>query len=400
MIKPIDHILENARLAELNSYSILDTMSEEEYDNLTAIAAQICGTSISLVSLLDEKRQWFKSHHGLDVEETPKELAFCAHAINDPGDVFIIEDARSDIRFHDNPLVTGDPYVIFYAGVPLSAGNGLPIGTLCVIDHEPKVLTHDQIIALGALAKQVMNLLAMRRTKLELEQTKKDLEAKNLDLEHFAHIAAHDLKSPLNNIIGLVELCLHDLSKTEQNRFMELLVMIKDSVQQLKKLVDGLLDYAKSDQIKGDYLEPIDLHKEVKAISGLYSSDTNIRITTKVNSSDLIASKSALKQVLLNLITNAIKYNDKDVIEIEVGVDDAVDHYSFYVKDNGAGIEPEHTQRIFEIFEIVGVKDRHGNRGSGVGLATVKKLVDRLGGKVSVHSSLGEGSTFTFTIKK
>ncbi len=145
MIPPKDHIKEKERLAALDSYSILDTLPEEDYDNLTAIAAEICGTPISLVSLLDNERQWFKSHHGLGATETPKEFAFCAHAINEDDDIFIVQDSRTDERFHDNPLVIGEPRVIFYAGIPLTTEEGLPLGTLCVIDHKPKLLSQGQL---------------------------------------------------------------------------------------------------------------------------------------------------------------------------------------------------------------------------------------------------------------
>ena len=123
----------------MKSYSILDTLPESDFDDLTTIAAEICGTPISLISLLDDKRQWFKSHHGLDAIETPKEYSFCGHVINQD-DLFVVSDARLDERFHDNPLVTGYPYVVFYAGVPLVGDNNLPLGTLCIIDHNPQIV--------------------------------------------------------------------------------------------------------------------------------------------------------------------------------------------------------------------------------------------------------------------
>ncbi len=156
------------RLADLKSYSILDSMPEEEYEIITRIAAQICQTPISLISLVDDKRQWFKSHHGLDVDETPKEYSFCAHAIVSEEELFLITDSRQDPRFKDNPLVTGDPYVIFYAGVPLMSEQGFPLGTMCVIDQQPRHLNDEQITSLKGLAKQVVKLFELRKSKIKL----------------------------------------------------------------------------------------------------------------------------------------------------------------------------------------------------------------------------------------
>lgn len=111
---------ENLRLKALKEYSILDTLPDKEYDDITQLASQICGTSISTISLIDEKRQWFKSKVGLNVDSTDKNLSFCGHAIMEPDKIFTVKDSRLDERFHDNPLVIGEPRVIFYTGVPYS----------------------------------------------------------------------------------------------------------------------------------------------------------------------------------------------------------------------------------------------------------------------------------------
>ncbi len=150
------------RLKALKEYQILDTMPEQLYDDITKLASTICDTPISLISLIDDHRQWFKSHHGLDVTETPKNLAYCAHAINEPDQLMEIPDAFEDKRFHDNPLAVGEPYVRFYAGTPLVDDNGYPLGTLCVIDHKPRHLTEAQKDALKALGRQVIALLNLR----------------------------------------------------------------------------------------------------------------------------------------------------------------------------------------------------------------------------------------------
>lgn len=163
------------RLKELDSYQIIGEMEEFDYDFLTQMASQICETKISLISLVTESKQWFLSHHGLECRETPREFAFCAHAIQQPDEIFIIEDSRQDLRFRENPLVTGDPFVIFYVGVPLVNENGYALGTLCVIDNSPKRLNEQQMDSLKMLSRQVVNLLELRRKTKELNHKNNQL---------------------------------------------------------------------------------------------------------------------------------------------------------------------------------------------------------------------------------
>ena len=176
MIKPAIPKNEKQRVEALLQYEILDTLPEQSFDDLTKIAAEICGVPISLVSLVDPNRQWFKSHHGIDATETPRDLAFCAHAINDPAEVLIVNDASKDNRFFDNPLVANDPNVVFYAGAPLVDSNGLAMGTICVIDHKPRQLNEGQVDALKALARQVMHQMEYRRDLKQIEKAKAETE--------------------------------------------------------------------------------------------------------------------------------------------------------------------------------------------------------------------------------
>ncbi len=160
---------EKERLDELRQYRILDTLAESEYDDLVYLASKICGTPIALVSLVDQDRQYFKARVGLEVSETPRDVAFCAHAILKP-ELMVVNDAKADERFADNPLVKSDPNIRFYAGTPLITPAGHAMGTLCVIDRVPRTLDNAQRESLLALGRQVEALLSLRRAKSEAER--------------------------------------------------------------------------------------------------------------------------------------------------------------------------------------------------------------------------------------
>lgn len=158
--------MQKDRLHELNSYRILDTPEEQELDELTQIAAYLFETPMSLITFVDDKRQWFKSKVGVNLSETPREISFCQHTLNDPDEVLVIHDPLQDERFKNNPLVLNKPSIRFYAGAPLKTPNGNVLGTLCVLDDKPRVFSKNKIKALQLLAKKVMDYLEMRKILL------------------------------------------------------------------------------------------------------------------------------------------------------------------------------------------------------------------------------------------
>ncbi|MES2464697.1 MAG: GAF domain-containing SpoIIE family protein phosphatase [Armatimonadota bacterium] len=153
---------EKERLAALRSFDILDSESEEAFDDITRLVAHVCQVPIALITLIDEERQFFKSEIGLGVRETPRDISICGHAILQKG-LFVVADTLQDERFVNNPLVTGDPHLRFYAGALLETAEGHPLGTLCVLDYETRELTSDQKSALQTLARHVMHLMELRR---------------------------------------------------------------------------------------------------------------------------------------------------------------------------------------------------------------------------------------------
>ena len=166
---------ETKRLKALRRYQILDTSAEQAFDDFAFLASTICQTPIALMTLVDTDRQWFKARLGLDVTETPREQAFCAHTILG-SEVMVVEDATRDVRFANNALVTGDPHIRFYAGAPLMDAEGNGLGSLCVIDRQPRSLSPEQNKALQALARQTISQLELRRATAELAEALSDIK--------------------------------------------------------------------------------------------------------------------------------------------------------------------------------------------------------------------------------
>jgi two-component system, cell cycle sensor histidine kinase and response regulator CckA len=181
---------ETRRLKVLWQYDVLDTVPEEVFDDLTELAARICEAPIALISLIDEDRQWFKAKIGVTVNETSRDISFCSHAIKQE-DLFIIPDATQDARFANNPLVTSDPKIRFYAGAPLITPDGYALGSLCVIDKVPRELRPEQKQALRVLARHVMTQLELRRHSKELHEAH---EAKDATREELDKVKAENAK--------------------------------------------------------------------------------------------------------------------------------------------------------------------------------------------------------------
>ncbi|MDF3035870.1 MAG: two-component hybrid sensor & regulator [Paucimonas sp.] len=200
---------EQPRLSALKAYQILDTNREEIFDRIVEFAAKICETPIAIITFVDEQRQWFKASIGLDLPETERSISFCTHTI-DREEPFIINDARADPRFHDNPLVQAPPHIAFYAGVPLKDRDGFSLGSLAVLDRVPRQLEGTQIATLQMLAEQLISILELRRQRIELEHLSAQLDDTNRqltkqtrhlhDAQRIAKIGSWELHCPTERI--------------------------------------------------------------------------------------------------------------------------------------------------------------------------------------------------------
>jgi signal transduction histidine kinase len=391
---------ETERLTALASYHILDTIPEEDFEELTLLASQICQTPVALISLVDDKRQWFKSILGSSAIQTPKEYAFCAHTIADSADIFVVKDARRDERFASNPMVTGDPNIVFYAGVPLMTEEGYALGALCVLDVQPKELTGEQIKSLKVLARQALTQLELRKKLLLLEKANEELLETNTFIQKFATTAAHDLKNPLSSIMLTSQALQMRLKNTGDEKSRNLVALTINSSKRLLTLVDEMMAYSTAPASLLSNQETLDLNRLLKSIVSLLDVPHNIIINLPKVDHTIVCSSVALEQVFINLLTNAVRYNDKPQGNVSILFREEEKRYCFKVTDNGTGIAPENLERIFEKDVTLSATDRFNKKGNGIGLYTVKMLVTKLEGSIYAESRLGEGTSFIFNVKK
>jgi signal transduction histidine kinase len=404
MIKPSIPPNEEQRLKELEAYQLIGTAEDDDFDFITSMAAQITDSKISLISFVLEDMQWFLSHHGLAAREASREYSFCGHAINKPDEVMIVEDARRDERFSDNPHTTGEPHVIFYAGVPLVTPNGLPLGTLCVVDDHPKKLSSNQVQQLKKLAKQTLNLLQLRRNQLELNKTNEELK-KNIELvkttnneiKTFSYTVAHDLRAPLRAMSGYAEMLNRNYGKALDQEAKRIINNIQQNASKMGRLIDDLLSFSRlgREELNLTNVCMEELTKEVLVeLNKAIDNKVDIRIRKLP---DVMGDRNLLYQVMMNLISNAIKYSSKkENALIEVFSEFKNEEVIFVVKDNGSGFDMKYSGKLFHVFQRLHSDDEF--EGNGIGLATVSRIIAKHGGRIWAEGQVDVGATFYFTL--
>lgn len=371
---------EEERLQALEGLNVLDSRPEESFDRITRLAAQILETPIALVSLVDKERQWFKSSVGLGVSETPREFAFCAHAILDT-EVMVVNDARHDERFADNPLVTGRPDIRFYAGAPLMLTDDIRLGTLCAIDDEPREITDAQAAALQDLAAIVVDEFDLhQRLKTEASLTHQltkqatDLRAANQALEQFAHMASHDLRAPLKKVINLADLAL-DTSLPDPGR--RLVEMIRAAGTELEDMVVGYwhlanLEYSSEAEVALSRLIE-DAHRQI---------DTPIRVEVRGDAT-VVCDPTLVTQAIANLIANAAHHASDDQIRFDLhDGEERIRIRATSAVETAVSVD----DTVFAPFQRL----RADGAGTGLGLAIVDRIMQLHGGSATAASNDAE----------
>lgn len=391
---------EAQRLNILAGYDLMDSGYDRDFDAIAEIASTICDIPISLITFIDEKRQYFKSHLGTDFTENARERSFCTHAIASSEEIMVVKDARLDERFANNPMVTGPTKLVFYAGVPLINEDGFALGTICVLDQKSHHLTDPQLQALKSLAKQVVDKIELKRKVTRLEHKNDELAKANILIQKFASMAAHDIKNPLSSILLTSQLLSKSALTNKDERAVKLLEMNIASSKALLLLVDDMLEYSRSPELLFARKQKVTVSELFERIRKLSVIPENFQVEFSSNLVEIHFPSIAVEQILLNLLSNAIRYNNKatGIVNIEIA-EDAL-HYILKVEDNGKGIAAEYHEKIFNANFTLQDKDRSGTPSNGIGLSTVKNLVDSLKGNIKLNSLIDKGCTFILNLPK
>jgi len=372
---------QRARLAALHSYGILDTPVEGAFDDITRIAAYVCQTPIAVVNLIDEHRQWFKSEIGLGVRETPLETSICAHAILQ-FDFMEIPDTTLDDRFNCNPLVTGEPHLRFYAGALLKTSAGHALGTVCVLDTQPRVLNEEQRSVLRALARQTMAQLELRRAWVQAERGRRYRS-------RLMAVAGHDLRQPLSVVTMVIDQLRATVADGDDREQLGLAAVAAQSLgDDLNRLAQASREGADLDTV---VLSPLPLGDVLDAIRdtwGYVATRKGLQFEVEDCAQRVHGNAAMLRTVLDNLVGNAIKYTARGSVRVRCRTHGP--HVHIEVVDTGIGIPANLLGRIFEEFQQADPR----SDGLGLGLSIAKRTADVSGCELTVASQQGSGSTF------
>ena len=363
---------------------------------------------------------------GLDATETPRDVAFCAHAILQDA-LLEVPDATADARFQDNPLVTADPNIRFYAGAQLKTPDGQAVGTLCVIDKVSRTLTAAQRDALAAISRQVVAQMELRKNlrsltvtianlneaKMELAHANGELDRKRIEAESantsksaFLANMSHELRTPLNAIIGYSEMLAEEAVESKRDDMVPDLDRIRNSGKHLLELINDILDISKIEAGKMEvYCERFELGEALEDICEttrpLIEKNGNVLhrefdCGNKIMCSD----RTKIRQCLFNLISNAAKFTEGGEITFGASIlnRDGIPTVMFRVRDTGIGMSKQQCAKVFDSFTQADESTTRKFGGTGLGLAITRSFCEMLSGEIGVESTPGEGTTFTMKL--
>ncbi len=389
------------RVQNLHELAILDTPEEDEFTDIVELASHICNMPISLISLVDESRQWFKAKKGVSASETSRDISFCGHAIAAENNFFEVIDAIKDERFFDNPLVISDPEIRFYAGVQLISRKGFKIGMLCVNDNKPGKLSGEQIFALKVLGNHVAKLLDLRITRKHSEEKTAKIQMQNNLLTKMVSIITHDVRGPIGSIKTAVD--MSDAHLISEEAKTKLYGMFSKQIATVLNLLNNLVDWGNI-QIQGSNIKQG--NKQLKQLMDeefeTFRLSAELKNNTLVNLVDesvvLNADYNMVKFVLRNLINNANKFTQNGKITVYSDADENND--IVFVSDTGIGMTQENLTKLLSKNIIVSTNGTNNEKGSGLGITLIKDFMEGINGSLTIQSELGKGTSILLYFPK
>lgn len=386
---------EAKRLAALRELDILDTPREAVFDDIARIASTVCGCPIALVTLVDADRQWFKASVGMELGETSRDVAFCAHAILDD-EIFVVHDATKDRRFHDNPLVLGAPEIRFYAGAPLRLPSGDRVGTLCIIDSVPRALTPAMRETLLALKRQAEANLALRARGIELKRANERLLTLQMQKEQLVQFVVHDMKNALTALTVGAEMILEATAASSPNH--EMAREMVDSVGHLARMTNDMLDIAGAEQgsplrAQARTVRIGEIFDQVaRTFSAALQQDhlTLLRIGADVT---LRGDPYLLRRVLENIVSNGVRFAPSSST-LRLEAERHRDVVRIVVADEGTGLPEGMRETIFELYGTYA-----GERTNyGIGLAFSRAAIIAQKGRIWAEPNRPRGTSFVIEL--
>lgn len=399
-------VLDPARLAVLRRTGLLDSAAEEAFDRLTRLTSKVLRVPVALVSLVDEKRQFFKSQVGLpdpwaSRRETPLSHSFCKHVVNSR-EPLIVADARSHPLVFDN-LAVEELGVIAYAGIPLTTSDGQTLGTFCAIDSEPHEWTSEEIDILKDLTGSAITEIQLRLTALEARLQARAAEQANQAKGQFLANMSHELRTPLNAVIMYSELLMEEVEELGVGTIVSDLETIRNAGRHLLGLVNNVLDLSKIEAGKSDIcLERFSIPSLVEQTAAtilplVHKRGNRLEIICPADLGDMLSDITKVRQILFNLLSNASKFTENGTVSLKVHrvSTEAFDWVVIQVRDTGIGMGEEQRKKLFQAFTQGDETTTRQYGGTGLGLTISKRLCELLGGEIKVQSAEGVGSTFT-----
>lgn len=394
---PLD-LDEQLRLRALDDYGLFGSAPEPQFDEIVALAAQLCDVPMALLNLIGQEQNWFKAKFGVEANTVCRKDSFCGQAITYP-ELMLVENAKTDPRFCNNPNVTCPNGVGFYAGVPLRNAEGQAVAVLCVFDSQAKQLSAFQIHSLKVLGRQLMAQMELHKTVRQLQQFSSTLQQLNQSKDRFFSIIAHDLRAAFHGILAFADVLDTEFEDLEPDNIKQIANYLNLSSQATYKLLENLLSWARVENGSMPFKpEIIDLERlidsSVTALS-LSAAQKNIGLEFDTpRDLTLMGDVNMLQSLLHNLISNAIKFTHTQG-KVQVRTTLKQGEVQIVVQDSGTGMNAEQVSQLFALEHSRSVKGTAGEKGTGLGLLLCKQFVEQHGGRIEVQSELGKGSCFT-----